>query len=175
MIIVLIFGAFVGVLLKQFFPSKDASSNGQVGWLLAVVLGVAGSVVGWVISGTLWGNSNLGYLFSIAGAALLVTPFRKFLGKPDESRENDGPLQTPQRTKANRLATYGAILAVVSIAVAAWGQTYTSKFSNTANAAFGNLMGQPDTTYQLAQNCIVFGGIGALVGIVLLVVGLSQR
>lgn len=79
-----------------------------------------------------------------------------------------------QRTKANTLAASGAILAVVSALAFWWGQSYTSSWANTARAGFGNLVGQQDATYQLAQYCIILGALGFIVGVVLFIVGLSQ-
>ncbi len=80
-----------------------------------------------------------------------------------------------QKQKAEKLAAFGAILAVISAIAVFWGRSYTSNFANTARAGFENLMGQTDSTYQLAQFCILFGVIGLIVGIVLFIVGMSQR
>lgn len=80
-----------------------------------------------------------------------------------------------QREKANKLAKSGGFLTVLSAITVFWGHTYTSDFGNTARASFENLLGQADSTYQVAQTCVVFGSIGIVVGVVLFIVGISQR
>ncbi len=172
----LIIGGIVGVLIKHFWPSEAASPKTENGWLLAGGIGTAGGFIGTFVARTLWADNALvaQLVLCVLAAAIVTLPFRKHLGRPGELREVQRTIDSPS-LKASRLATYGAILAIVSIAITAWGHSYTSRFSNTASAALGNLMGQPDTTYQLAQNCVVFGGIGALVGVVLFIVGLAQR
>jgi protein-S-isoprenylcysteine O-methyltransferase Ste14 len=80
-----------------------------------------------------------------------------------------------QREKASRLATFGAISAVVSALAFLWGYSYTSNWSNVARAGLSNLAGQTDSTYALAQWCVTLGAIGFLVGLILFIVGLAQR
>lgn len=79
------------------------------------------------------------------------------------------------REKAGRLMGIGAITAIVSAIAFVWGNSYVSDYSNVARAGIGNLMGQTDSTYMLAQWCVTLGVIGFLVGLVLFIVGWVQR
>jgi Double zinc ribbon len=94
---------------------------------------------------------------------------------PVFARNSSLSTPSPQTTKANNLARSGAILAIVSAVAFWWGQSYTSSWANTARAGMGNLVGQQDSVYQLADYCIILGALGFIVGVVLFIVGLSQR
>ena len=83
--------------------------------------------------------------------------------------------QELQRGKATKLAIAGGITAVVSAVVFLWGYSYSSNWSNMANAGLSNLTGQGDPTYAIAQWCVTLGVIGFLVGLILFIVGLAQR
>ena len=78
-----------------------------------------------------------------------------------------------QRTNADRLAVGGGVTAGVSALLFFWGQSYTS--NNFLKAGLSNLVGQTDSTYQLAQWCVTLGVFGFIIGLVLLIVGLAQR
>jgi hypothetical protein len=86
-----------------------------------------------------------------------------------------GSSESSQHERATRLAASGGILAVISAITFFWGQSYISNWSNLAKAGLYNLAGQTDATYQIAQWCVPLGVIGFIVGLVLFIVGLSQR
>lgn len=79
------------------------------------------------------------------------------------------------RERAERLAKAGGITAGVSVLLFLWGYNYTSNFANSARAGLMNLVGQSDSTYQLASLCVFLGSIGFLVGLILFIVGMAQR
>lgn len=72
-----VFGLFVGLLARLFYPGKN-----KMGMLLTIVLGIVGSLVGGVIS---WGLGfrpedtafqGAGWILSIVGACLLIAGAR---------------------------------------------------------------------------------------------------
>jgi uncharacterized membrane protein YeaQ/YmgE (transglycosylase-associated protein family) len=67
-----LFGLVVGLLARFLVPGKQ-----HMGWLMTILLGIAGSFVGggisWLIFGSPEGNYNpAGWIMSIVGAILLV-------------------------------------------------------------------------------------------------------
>jgi Double zinc ribbon len=83
--------------------------------------------------------------------------------------------QDLEREKAERLAKAGGITAGISALLFLWGYSYTNSFANAARAGLMNLAGQTDSTYAFAQFCVTFGAIGFIVGVVLLIVGMTRR
>jgi hypothetical protein len=94
---------------------------------------------------------------------------------PRESHSDRDFFEIPQMAKADKLALAGGITAAASGLAALWGYTYTSSLYNSGVAVAKQLAGQTDSTYTLAQFCITFGFIGFIIGVVLLIIGLSQR
>ena len=80
-----------------------------------------------------------------------------------------------RRAKADKMVLGGGCLAGISALAFFWGVSYTNNTANQMRAGFGSLVGQTDATYGFAKLCVVLGLIGAIAGIVLLIVGLSQR
>ncbi len=73
----IILGLVVGLLARLILPGKD-----PMGWLATIVLGIAGSLVGGLISGLLWSRADGqfhpgGILLSLVGAILLLLIWRK--------------------------------------------------------------------------------------------------
>ena len=67
-----LFGLVVGLLARFLVPGKQ-----HMGWLMTILLGIAGSFVGGGISWLIWGNpeGNVnpgGWIMSIVGAIILV-------------------------------------------------------------------------------------------------------
>ena len=67
----IIFGAVIGVLARIVIPGKQA-----YGWIVTVVLGVAGALIGYWLWGLLGGGGTFGidwirWVISVAGAAIL--------------------------------------------------------------------------------------------------------
>jgi uncharacterized membrane protein YeaQ/YmgE (transglycosylase-associated protein family) len=72
----IIFGAVVGLLARLLMPGRD-----PMGWLLTILLGIAGSVIGGVLLGMLIGGRTTdpaGWIGSILGALLLLWLYRRF-------------------------------------------------------------------------------------------------
>ncbi|MBK6601628.1 MAG: GlsB/YeaQ/YmgE family stress response membrane protein [Betaproteobacteria bacterium] len=70
-IITLIVGLVVGAIAKLLMPGKDPG-----GWIMTVVLGIAGSFVGNFIAGMLGMAGPVGWIGSVAGAMLLLFAYR---------------------------------------------------------------------------------------------------
>ena len=78
----IIFGLIAGVIAKILHPGKDPG-----GWIITILLGILGSVVGrWiaglagiVVSGSFWSPMN--WIVSIAGAVLLLFIYSKLSTK----------------------------------------------------------------------------------------------
>jgi uncharacterized membrane protein YeaQ/YmgE (transglycosylase-associated protein family) len=67
----IIFGAVIGVLARVVLPGRQA-----YGWIITVVLGIAGALIGYWLWGALGGTDTRGidwirWVISIAAAALL--------------------------------------------------------------------------------------------------------
>ena len=72
----LIIGLVVGALARLLMPGKDT-----MGILATILLGIAGSFVGGLVSWALWGSSGTGFqpagfLLSLLGAILLLVIWR---------------------------------------------------------------------------------------------------
>ena len=72
----LIVGLIVGALARLIMPGRDA-----MGTLATILLGIAGSIIGGVISWAIWGNANgrfqpAGFILSLIGAILLLWIYR---------------------------------------------------------------------------------------------------
>lgn len=82
MIVTLIIGLIVGVLARLLLPGKEAFPDGPLGWILTIVLGIAGAFLGTFIGGSIWGGENYqaGWIMSIIGAILLLLLVRLVMG-----------------------------------------------------------------------------------------------
>jgi uncharacterized membrane protein YeaQ/YmgE (transglycosylase-associated protein family) len=67
----LIVGLIVGAIAKFLMPGKDPG-----GWIVTILLGIAGSFVGTYIAGQLGLASPVGWIGSILGAMLLLFIYR---------------------------------------------------------------------------------------------------
>jgi len=78
----IIFGLIAGVIAKLLHPGKDPG-----GWIITILLGIAGSLLGrWIagllditVSGSFWSPMN--WIVSIAGAILLLFIYAKVIKK----------------------------------------------------------------------------------------------
>ncbi|HQR37141.1 MAG TPA: GlsB/YeaQ/YmgE family stress response membrane protein [Blastocatellia bacterium] len=71
-----VFGLIVGVIAKLLVPGKDPG-----GFIVTVLIGIAGSIVGGGISHFLpWSSAYApaGWIMSIVGAVILLALYRKF-------------------------------------------------------------------------------------------------
>ncbi|AOW92055.1 hypothetical protein BFN03_03300 [Rhodococcus sp. WMMA185] len=78
----IIFGAVIGVLARLVVPGKQA-----MGWVVTVVLGVAGALIGYWVWGGLLGQGDtrgidwIRWIISIAAAAVLVLGYTSMTRK----------------------------------------------------------------------------------------------
>jgi uncharacterized membrane protein YeaQ/YmgE (transglycosylase-associated protein family) len=70
-IITLVVGLIVGAIAKFLMPGPDPG-----GWILTIVLGIAGSFVGNFVAGLLGMAQPVGWIGSILGAMLLLFIYR---------------------------------------------------------------------------------------------------
>jgi uncharacterized membrane protein YeaQ/YmgE (transglycosylase-associated protein family) len=72
----LIIGLVVGALARFILPGKDTMS-----WIATLLLGVAGSILGGLVSWAIWGTDETGFrpagfVFSLIGAIILLLVLR---------------------------------------------------------------------------------------------------
>jgi uncharacterized membrane protein YeaQ/YmgE (transglycosylase-associated protein family) len=75
----LLFGLVVGAIAKFLMPGRDPG-----GWIVTILLGVAGSFVGGFLASTLLGkggDSTAGWIGSIIGAMVLLFVYRLIVGR----------------------------------------------------------------------------------------------
>ena len=74
----LLFGLIVGAIAKFLMPGRDPG-----GWIVTILLGIAGSFVGGFLASTLLGSDNqaAGWIGSIIGAMLLLLIYRMIVGR----------------------------------------------------------------------------------------------
>lgn len=74
----LLFGLVVGAIAKFLMPGNDPG-----GWIVTILLGIAGSFVGGFLASTLLGrgNSTAGWIGSIVGAMVLLFVYRLVVGR----------------------------------------------------------------------------------------------
>src|SRR5216110_2874703 len=74
----LVFGLIVGAIAKFLMPGRDPG-----GWIVTILLGIAGSFVGGFLATTLLGRQEqtAGWIGSIVGAMLLLFIYRLIVGR----------------------------------------------------------------------------------------------
>jgi uncharacterized membrane protein YeaQ/YmgE (transglycosylase-associated protein family) len=74
----LLFGLVVGAIAKFLMPGRDPG-----GWIVTILLGIAGSFVGGFLASTLLGHGDrtAGWIGSIIGAMLLLFIYRLIVGR----------------------------------------------------------------------------------------------
>lgn len=74
----LIFGLIIGAIAKFLMPGKDPG-----GWIVTILLGIAGSFVGGFLASQLGGGTSqaAGWIGSIIGAMLLLFLYRMIVGR----------------------------------------------------------------------------------------------
>ncbi|HUP65580.1 MAG TPA: GlsB/YeaQ/YmgE family stress response membrane protein [Thermoanaerobaculia bacterium] len=74
----ILFGLVVGAIAKLLMPGKDPG-----GWIVTILLGIAGSFVGGFLGQMLLGQNNqaAGWIGSIIGAMILLLIYRLVVGR----------------------------------------------------------------------------------------------
>ena|SRR5512147_2415345 len=78
----IIFGLIAGAIAKLLMPGKDPG-----GFVITILLGIAGAVVGGFIGHALWGSTGVNdwsigsFALAIVGAILLLALYRVFIGR----------------------------------------------------------------------------------------------
>jgi uncharacterized membrane protein YeaQ/YmgE (transglycosylase-associated protein family) len=78
----IIFGAIAGAVAKLLMPGKDPG-----GFIVTVLLGIAGAIIGGFIGRALWGSSGVNdwsigsFALAIGGAIVLLALYRVFIGR----------------------------------------------------------------------------------------------
>lgn len=78
-IYMIIMGLIVGVIARAIKPGADT-----MGWILTIVLGIIGALVGGFLAGMLGMNANGGFtglIFSIIGAIIVLFIYELATGK----------------------------------------------------------------------------------------------
>jgi uncharacterized membrane protein YeaQ/YmgE (transglycosylase-associated protein family) len=75
----ILFGLVVGAIAKFLMPGRDPG-----GWIVTILLGIAGSFVGGFLASTIMGrdaSQTAGWIGSIIGAMLLLFIYRLIVGR----------------------------------------------------------------------------------------------
>lgn len=78
----IIFGFVAGGIAKLLMPGRDPG-----GWIVTIVLGIAGALVGGFIGRALWGSSGTNdwsigsFVLAIVGAIILLAIYRLIVGR----------------------------------------------------------------------------------------------
>jgi uncharacterized membrane protein YeaQ/YmgE (transglycosylase-associated protein family) len=78
----IIFGLIAGAIAKLLMPGDDPG-----GWIITMILGIVGAVVGGWIGNALWGSTGAtdwsigSFALAIGGAILLLALYRMFVGR----------------------------------------------------------------------------------------------
>ncbi|HUP60571.1 MAG TPA: GlsB/YeaQ/YmgE family stress response membrane protein [Thermoanaerobaculia bacterium] len=74
----ILFGLVVGAIAKFLMPGRDPG-----GWIVTILLGIAGSFVGGFLATTLLGgqDATAGWIGSIIGAIVLLFIYRLIVGR----------------------------------------------------------------------------------------------
>jgi uncharacterized membrane protein YeaQ/YmgE (transglycosylase-associated protein family) len=79
LIAILVVGLIVGAIAKLLVPGRDPG-----GWIVTILLGIAGAFVGTWLGRTLGiysGGQSAGWIASIIGAVLLLLIYRAIIGR----------------------------------------------------------------------------------------------
>jgi uncharacterized membrane protein YeaQ/YmgE (transglycosylase-associated protein family) len=78
----IIFGLIAGAIAKLLMPGDDPG-----GWIVTMLLGIAGAVLGGWLGNALWGSAGASdwsigsFALAIGGAILLLALYRMFVGR----------------------------------------------------------------------------------------------
>ena len=78
----IIFGLIAGAIAKLLMPGKDPG-----GWIITMLLGIAGAVLGGWVGSALWGSSGVNdwsigsFALAIVGTVVLLAIYRMIVGR----------------------------------------------------------------------------------------------
>ncbi len=78
----IVFGLIAGAIAKLLMPGRDPG-----GWIVTILLGIAGALVGGFIGGALWGSAGVtgfnlsSFGLAVAGAIVLLVLYRFIVGR----------------------------------------------------------------------------------------------
>ncbi|HEV8523854.1 MAG TPA: GlsB/YeaQ/YmgE family stress response membrane protein [Terriglobales bacterium] len=78
----IIFGLLAGAIAKLLMPGRDPG-----GWIVTILLGIAGALLGGIIGSALWGSTGVtgfdlgSFALAIGGAILLLAVYRVVRGR----------------------------------------------------------------------------------------------
>ena len=77
----IIVGLIVGAIARWIMPGTQA-----MGWIMTCLLGIAGSIVGGLVSSTIWNSPDgkfhpAGWFLSILGALLVLWVYGQYIAK----------------------------------------------------------------------------------------------
>jgi uncharacterized membrane protein YeaQ/YmgE (transglycosylase-associated protein family) len=78
----IIFGFIAGAIAKLLMPGKDPG-----GWVVTILLGIAGALVGGWIGKAIWGSSGVNdwslgsFALAIVGSVILLAIYRVIVGR----------------------------------------------------------------------------------------------
>ena len=78
MIGTLIIGLVVGVIARLLVPGREAITSGALGWIITILLGIAGAFLGTFLGRMFFSNENYqaGWIMSVIGAIILLLIYR---------------------------------------------------------------------------------------------------
>jgi uncharacterized membrane protein YeaQ/YmgE (transglycosylase-associated protein family) len=84
----IIFGLIAGVIAKLIMPGRDPG-----GWIVTILIGIAGGVTGGWIGNAIWGVGITGFNFpslamAVLGAVILLWLYRVFFGRRRDVRDD---------------------------------------------------------------------------------------
>ena len=78
----ILFGLVVGIIAKLLMPGRDPG-----GWIITILLGVAGALLGGFVGRALWGGAGVtgfnlpSFVTAILGAVVLLVLYRAVAGR----------------------------------------------------------------------------------------------
>lgn len=81
----IVFGLIAGALAQMLVPGDDPGGGGLMGWVVTMLIGIAGAVIGGLVGAALGFGGvtgfNLGsFLIAVGGAVLLLIAWRAIAG-----------------------------------------------------------------------------------------------
>ena len=87
----IVFGLIAGAVAQVIMPGDDPGGGGFMGWLITMVIGIAGAVIGGVVGAALGFGAvsgfNLGsFLIAVLGSLIVLFLWRMVAGKTGAGR-----------------------------------------------------------------------------------------